>query len=54
MRSCKKYQYEGYYYCKLVDNLPEHKKYDVHALLEKARELIKQKLAKNTVGAQKT
>ena len=24
MRSCKKYQYEGYQCCKLVDNLPEH------------------------------
>ena len=38
---------------KAMDSLPEDKKYDVHALLEKARELITN-LAKNTVGAQNT
>ena len=36
-----------------MDNLPEDKKDDVHQLLEKARELVKN-LAKNAVGAQNT
>ena len=38
---------------KAMGNLPEDQQYNVHALLEKARELIKH-LAMNTVGAQNT
>ena len=38
---------------KAMDSLPEDKQYDVHALLETAREPITN-LAKNTVGAQNT
>ena len=36
-----------------MESLPEDKRYDVHALLEKARKLIKN-LANNMVGAQNT